>query len=100
MSKYREIMGRVNYGLFLIVVALLPFPQAVLRPACVLWIIAWILEGRWTNLITKHKSQIANYKSALPFLLFGIWYGWKMLSGLWAADHGAWAWQMERYMTF
>ncbi len=100
MSKYREIMGRVSYGLFLIVVALLPFPQAVLRPACVLWIIAWILEGRWTNLITKHKSQIANYKSALPFLLFGVWYGWKMLSGLWAADHGAWAWQMERYMTF
>ena len=36
----------------------------------------------------------------LPFLLFGLWYGWRLLSGLWAADHAAWSEQMERYISF
>ena len=94
MNRYKDIMGRINYGLFLTVVALLPFPQLFLRWAAVLWLISWFLEFRWF----KKPSPITYHLS--PLLLFGVWYIFKLLSGLWASDTAAWAWQMERYMTF
>ena len=106
MNKYRDILGRVNYALFVAVVALLPFPQIFLRYACVAWIITWFLELRWLPLSNKKyqisniKYQISNLKSQPPFLLFGLWFAWNLLSGLWAGDHEAWAWQMERYIAF
>ena len=96
MKRYQDIIGRINYGLFLAVVALLPFPQTPLRLACVLWIISWYLELRW---ISKPKSLREN-PVAIPILLFGLWFAWKVLSVCWAPDYNAWAWQMERYMTF
>lgn len=96
MKRYQDIIGRINYWLFLAVVALLPFPQILLRYACVLWVICWALEGRW---LRKPKSLREN-KMAIPFILFGLWYAYKMLSGLWVDDLGAWRWQMERYMSF
>ena len=96
MNRYQDIMGRINYGLFLCVVALLPFPQVFLRYACVLWVVSWAMEGRWMQ---RPKSLREN-RMAIPFLLFAAWYAWKAISGLWAADHGAWAWQMERYLSF
>lgn len=99
MSKYRDIIEQVNYIAFLSVVALLPFPQLWLRCACVIWMITWVLEGRWLRRST-FDFRLSTFRSALPFLLFGLWYGWKAVSGLWAEDHAAWAWQMERYMTF
>ena len=97
MKRYTELLANCNYYLFLAVVALLPFPQIFLRYACVLWFAAWVLEGRW---LSNLQSPISNLKSALPFILFGLWYGFKLLSGLWAADTAAWASQMERYITF
>ena len=97
MNRYQQIIGRINYGLFLAIVALLPAPQIVLRYACVAWIILWFLEGRW---LTFSLRRSAVRVQVIPFLLFALWYGWKAVSGLWAADHAAWAWQMERYMTF
>ena len=97
MNRYREIIGHINYGLFILCVALLPFPQIALRYAYTLWIITWLLEGRW---LQKPKSVFTENKKAIPFVLFGIWYGWKAISGLWAADSAAWLWQMERYLTF
>jgi O-antigen ligase len=96
MNRYQDIMGRINYGLFLCVVALLPFPQVFLRYACVLWVVSWAMEGRWMQ---RPKSLREN-RMAIPFLLFAAWYAWKAISGLWAADHDAWAWQMERYLSF
>jgi len=94
MNRYQDIVGRINYGLFLTVVALLPYPQIFLRYACVLWIISWYLEGRWLGERLKGKGVY------IPFLLFGLWYAWHALSGLWADDPTAWAMQMERYMAF
>ena len=96
MNRYQNILGHINYSLFLAIVALLPFPQIFLRYACVLWIITWALEGRWLN---KPKSLKKN-KIAIPFILFGLWYAWRALSWFWAPDHAAWGWQMERYLTF
>ena len=96
MKRYQDIVGRINYGLFLAVVALLPFPQTPLRLACVLWIISWYLEFRW---LTKPKSLREN-PVAIPILLFGLWFAWKVVSVFWAPDYDAWAWQMERYIAF
>ncbi|MBQ3673184.1 MAG: O-antigen ligase family protein [Paludibacteraceae bacterium] len=96
MKNYQDIVRRVNYWLFLVVVALLPFPQVALRYACVLWLISWFLEARW---IRKPQCLKTN-TMAIPFILFGVWYLWKLLSGLWSPDIAAWRWEMERYMTF
>lgn len=94
MNRYQDILGRINYGLFLTVVALLPFPQAALKYACVAWFITWALEFRWL----QKPKPCTMYR--VPFFLFGLWYAWKALSGLWAPDPEAWSWQIERYMTF
>ena len=99
MNKYRDIMGRLNYALFLTVVALLPFPQLFLRYACVAWIIAWVLELRWLE-ISNIKFQLSNSKFTIPFLLFGLWFIGHVISGLWAPDHSAWGTQIERYISF
>lgn len=99
MNRYRQIIEKVNWILFLVVVAMLPFPQTPLRYACVAWIVSWALEGRWLNK-SNFKFQIANFKFSIPFILFGLWYAWKALSWFWSPDPVAWAAQMERYMTF
>ena len=85
MSKYKDFIERINYGLFLMVVCLLPFPQVCLRYACVAWFITWALEFRWLQ-ISNLKSQISNPKRLVPFILFGLWYAWKGLSFFWCAD--------------
>ena len=106
MNKFRDIIGRANYALTLVVIALLPFPQICLRYACGLWFITWALEFRWLQKpnhqlpITNHQSPITNHQSPIPFLLFGAWFVWQLISGLWAADSAAWGAKMERYLTF
>ena len=95
LQKYQSVMGQLNYILFLIVVALLPFPQVFLRYACVIWICTWLLEGRFVQ-----KPNVQDWRKMMPFIMFGIWYLWKIISGLWAADQDAYSWQLERYMAF
>ena len=98
MSKYKEIIGSINYGLFLVLTALLPFPQVCLRYAFVVWFIFWVLEGRW---LKKPDIQLhVDHLQFVPSLLFGLWFVWKVVSVCWAPDYNAWAWQMERYMSF
>ena len=88
-------MGQFNYALFLVVVALLPFPQIFLRYTCVAWIFAWFLEGRWLS-----KPNWQDWRKMLPFFMFGGWYLWKIISGLWVDSLNAYSWQLERYMAF
>jgi hypothetical protein len=94
-GKYQIIMGKVNYFLFLISVFLLPFPQAYARYTWIAWIATWILEGRFLV-----KENINPIKKMLPFLFFGGWYLWKIISGLWSVDIEAYKWLLERYMFF
>ena len=94
-EQYQSVMGRINWVLFLVAVATLPFPQVFIRYALVIWLVAWVLELRWLN-----KLQITNLKLQIPFILFALWYAWRALSGLWSPDHRAWSFMMERYMTF
>ena len=95
MQKYQSAMGQVNYIFFLLIVALLPFPQLFLRYACVSWLITWLLEGRFLRIPTRQDL----YK-AIPFLMFGFWFLWKIISGIWAENREAYLWQLERYMLF
>ena len=95
LYKYQSAVGQLNYALFLMVVALLPFPQIFLRYTCVVWIVCWFLEGRWLS-----KPNWQEWRKMLPFLMFGGWYLWKIVSGLWADNMHAYSWQLERYMAF
>ena len=96
MSKYKEYVGHIQYSLFLAIVFLLPFPQLPLRYACVFWLFCWLLEGRWLQRPTPIRAN----RMLVPFLLFGLWYAWELLSGLWAQDTSAWAAQLEHHITF
>jgi hypothetical protein len=95
LQKYQSIMGQLNYTLFLVIVALLPFPQIFLRYVCVAWIVTWLLEGRFCV-----KPNFYDWHKTIPFLMFGGWYLWKIISGLWADNLEAYTWQLERYMAF
>lgn len=95
LHKYQSVMGQFNYAIFLIMVALLPFPQVFLRYTCVAWLISWLLDGRF---LTKPTRD--DWRKAIPFILFGIWYLWKIISGLWAEDTSAYMVQLERYLLF
>ena len=96
MSRYQDILGRINYGIFLVAFALMPFPQIGLRYAIVLWVISYLLEGRWL----RRPLSLRDNPVAIPFILFGLWWAWKALSVCWAPDITAWTQQMERYLTF
>ena len=96
MNRYQDIIGRINYGLFLALAFLLPFPQLPIRYACVAWLIGWLLEGRWL----QRPLSIKQNKTAIPFILFGLWYVWQAVSYFWCADKAAWGDLMERYLTF
>ena len=95
LQKYKSIVGQLNYTLFLVTIALLPFPQIFLRYASVAWFATWVLEGRFCS-----KPSQQDWRKAVPFLMFGAWYLWKIISGLWAEDTTAYGWQLERYLFF
>ena len=95
LVKYQNMMGKINYAIFLATVVLLPLPQVFARYAWIAWLITWILEMRFLK-----KENINPWKKMLPFLLFGAWYIWKLISGLWSKDLEAYHWFVERYMTF
>lgn len=95
LHKYQSVMGQLNYTIFLVLVALLPFPQIFLRYTCTAWLLTWLLEGRFMRKPTRQDWQ-----KAMPFLMFGAWYLWKIISGLWADNIRAYNWQLERYMAF
>lgn len=99
MNRYQSIVGRINYALFIAVAVLLPYPQLYLRYAVVLWFISWLLEGRWLS-VSNLKLQLSSWKTLLPVLLFGLWYGFKLISAFWAPNSDAWHAQIERYLSF
>lgn len=95
LYKYQSVIGQLNYALFLVVVGLLPFPQIFLRYACVAWIVSWFLEGRFLV-----KPNLYDWRKMVPFFMFGGWYIWKIISGLWVDNLQTYNWQLERYMAF
>ena len=74
LTKYQTATGRLSYCLFLVTVALLPFPQIFLRYACTAWLISWLLEGRFLM-----KPNKEDWRKMMPFLMFGGWYIWKIM---------------------
>jgi hypothetical protein len=95
LQRYQSAVGQLNYTLFLLTVALLPFPQIFLRYASVTWFATWVLEGRFCS-----RPNQQDWRKAIPFLMFGGWYLWKIISGIWAEDTDAYGWQLERYLFF
>lgn len=86
-------MKSLNYFVFLLATALLPFPQFILRPVVVAWLVTWLMEGRFLHRPQWQKTQ-------LPFILFAAWFLLNALSALWASDIHLVGRQLERYLAF
>lgn len=95
MQRYQTYIGQINYLCFLLLMAGLPYSQVFLRYVSVAWIISWALEGRWLK-----KENIRPMRLMAPFFLFGGWFLWKVVSGLWVTDMDVYLWYLERYMAF
>ncbi|GEM_PF-5089561 len=78
---WQAATGKLNYIAFLAFVVTLPFPLAWMRPLWVIWLITWLLEGRW--------MQLENYKRGrwlLPQILICAFILWETTSLLWAEN--------------
>lgn len=96
MNRYTQLIEEIQAKWFVLVVALLPFPQVFVRWAILIWFGLWILEGRWLHRPVSLKQN----RIAIPVLMFGAWYVLKLVSGLWVEDRAAWAFYLESHATF
>ena len=92
MHRYVEVMQKINYVLFILVVFLLPFPQIFLRYTVVAWGISWLLEGRWLR-----RPRPSSF--LVPCLLFALWFVWEAVSALWAGAPALTAAELERHLA-
>ena len=84
LDKYRNIIGEINYMLFLAFIAVLPYPHSISRPIWVAWLITWLLEFRFTQ-----KPKLASFKDLkpiIPFIGFACWFIIQAVSVLYAND--------------
>lgn len=86
MHNYRQIIGTLNFWIFLCLVASLPFTHAVIRPLWVIWLISWALELRW---ICKPQPIGPRLRQLVPVMAVALWVGWEVCSVLWSADPAA-----------
>ena len=90
-----NIIGKLNYALFLALLIALPLPRVFLQPIAVAWVIAWVLECRFVN---KENWRWTNM--AIPGVLLVILTLWEALSLLWAPDTQAGLSIIDRHWPF
>lgn len=81
MDKYRQIVGKLNWFLFLAVAFTLSFSPAVLRIVWVAWLISWFLEFRFLD-----KKNFSFSKYLVPSLMLLVFFLWQCLSYFWTID--------------
>ncbi len=81
VHTYQRYIGALNYALFMLLMFLLPFPWHFVQPVTVIWLIAWVLEGRWLQ-----RSNFRLSKGLIPMLLLVLFVGWEALSLLWSLN--------------
>lgn len=86
MQNYRQIIGTLNFWIFLCLVASLPFTHAIIRPLWVIWLVSWALELRW---IGKPQPIKPRLRQLAPVFALAVWVGWEVCSALWSADPAA-----------
>lgn len=94
-NKYTQIAGLTNYLLVLALAFSASFPNRIFNSMWVLWLISWLLEGRFLK-----KSNFSFNKSKIPVLLLLVFYIWEAISLFWAKDKAAGLSMLEKQMSF
>ncbi|MBO7316823.1 MAG: O-antigen ligase family protein [Paludibacteraceae bacterium] len=95
MDKYRQIVGKLNWFLFLAVAFTLSFSPAVLRIVWVAWLISWFLEFRFLD-----KKNFSFSKYLVPSLMLLVFFLWQCLSYFWTIDKVTASVVLERQVSF
>lgn len=95
VQKYRQVLGVSNYFLALAVAFSAAFPLRVVNIVWVMWLISWLLEGRFLN---KNNFSFDKYKT--PVIMLAGFYVLQAISLLWASDQKAGISVIERQMSF
>ena len=93
LSTYQEAFGVLNYVAFLLVLVSLAFPWRFTQPLFAIWLISWLLEGRWASL-----SNFSCTRHTVPLLLMCGFVGWEALSLLWTQDLSTGTSELERHL--
>lgn len=78
-SKYLQIVEKINYNLFVVAICMLPFPTRISLYAWELWLVSWLLEGRFLR-----KENLQWHKGMVPIVLCAVWVLWELISCIWA----------------
>ena len=94
-SKYRQIVEKINYNLFVVAICMLPFPTRISLYAWELWLVSWLLEGRFLR-----KENIQWHKGIMPIVLLPIWILWEGISYFWAINQSDAINTLVRHLSF
>ena len=78
MERYLQFIKRLNYVLFLCLMASLPLPRKYGHVMLIVWAVSWLLELRFTK-----RSNFCGWKALAPALGLAVWVLWESLSLLW-----------------
>lgn len=78
MERYLQVVKRMNYVLFLALMASLPLPRKFEHIMLIVWAVSWLLELRFTK-----RENFTGWKTLIPGLGLAIWVLWECVSLLW-----------------
>lgn len=78
MERYLNFIKRLNYVLFLGLMATLPLPRKFGHIMLIVWAASWLLELRFVK-----RSNFTGWKTLFPALGLAVWVLWECLSLLW-----------------
>ena len=85
INTIRNIISRINYLAFLVLLAVLPYGIKCINTVWIVWLVSWLLEFRFL------KRPVLSRKQLIPFAGLALWFFWNLLSVAWA-DNKTLAW--------
>lgn len=81
MENFTKCMQKVNYGMFWVLMASLPFPRVAMQWCWIIWAVTWLLEFRFLN-----PKNLQWGKPMIPALFLFGWVVWECVSLIWAKN--------------
>lgn len=93
LSTYQSVFSIINYVAFVLVLVSLAFPWHFTQPVFAIWLITWLLEGRWTD-----KSNFSFGRQTIPVLLMCGFVVWETLGLLWTGNMSSGVSELVRHL--
>jgi O-antigen ligase len=93
LTHYQSAIGSLNYVAFILLVMSLAFPWSFSQPLFAIWLIAWLLEGRWLS-----RKNLRFDKTTVPVLLLCGFVVWEAISLLWTQDLSSGLSELARHL--